>query len=96
MSKYETPLRLNIPLPDDISYIRGEGKRYGKEHGKMLSVRFNMEELKLVDAATEILGVKLAHLVRHCVVKYSEALIKHRTEWIKEKLNVPTKPNPSG
>lgn len=85
MSKYETPLSISIPLPEDITYMRGEHRRY-KEEGRALAIRLNNKEAEITEQAAKILGVRVSHLMRHCAVKYAEKLVKHRSDWTKEQV----------
>lgn len=95
MSKYEAPLRLSISLPPDREYNEGSTRRY-KEQGRIMAVRYHKNELELISKVATILGISFSALVRHCAVKYSQEILKHREQWIKEQINATKESDPSG
>lgn len=95
--KYETPLELRIPLPEDFTRNSGTEKRNNVKGGaRITSIRFSNAEITKIEAAAKVLDVPFTSLIRHCAVKYAEGLLKHRNNWIKEQVNAGKEPHASG
>jgi hypothetical protein len=82
--EYVPPLEFRISLPTDIEYKYGA---LSTTAGHMIQVRVSSQDVETLKEVCNILQIGRSNLIRHCVIKYCESLLKHKKEWEKRKVN---------